>query len=126
MKVRRGRTPLLPISLRQTTEERGQMASTIWAEESGRGLLSGRGLSGIHYLGLPTRLSTKLTLRSHWRTSWGGQPVRVELALDRRGCCRWGATSAGILSFGQHVVIAGHGSSRLEDVDGYVGAGWLL
>jgi hypothetical protein len=37
MKVRRGNTPLLPISLRHATDERGQIASTIWAEESGWG-----------------------------------------------------------------------------------------
>ncbi len=35
MKVRRGRTPPLPFSLWQTTEEVGQMASTMWVEESG-------------------------------------------------------------------------------------------
>jgi hypothetical protein len=45
MKVRSGSTALLPSSLRHTTEERGQMASTIWVDES-------------------TRLSTKLTFRS--------------------------------------------------------------
>lgn len=36
MKVRRGRTALVPSSLRQTADERGQMASTIWVDESRR------------------------------------------------------------------------------------------
>jgi hypothetical protein len=49
MNVRKGRTPLLPISFRQTTDERGQIASTIWAEESGEGLLSEcTFFSGLH------------------------------------------------------------------------------
>ena len=34
MKVRSGSTALVPNSLRHTTEESGQIASTIWVDES--------------------------------------------------------------------------------------------
>jgi hypothetical protein len=109
MNVRRGRTPLLPISLRQTTEERGQIASTIWAEESGEGLLSEGTYFRISYFGLPTRLSTKVTFRSHCRTKEGGHPVRVLAPIEvLRGCClcsEGAGTSADVLCFGQYVVM---------------------
>jgi hypothetical protein len=55
-----------------------------------------------------------LTLRSHWRTSGGGQPERVELALVRRGCRRGCAGSTGL---GQLALIAGHGSSTAEELE---------
>ena len=40
MNVRKGRTPFVPISFRQTTDESGQIASTIWADESEGGLFN--------------------------------------------------------------------------------------
>jgi hypothetical protein len=51
-------------------------------------------------------LSTKLTLRSLWRTKEGGQPVRVVFPiLDLLGCLCSGTTSAGNFVFGQYVAI---------------------
>lgn len=38
MKVLRGKTPLEPNSALQTTDDNGQIASTIWAEESRQSL----------------------------------------------------------------------------------------
>jgi hypothetical protein len=101
MNVRKGRTPFAPISFRQGTDERGQIASTIWVEES-------------------TRLSTKLTLRSHCRTNVGGHPVRVvDPTLVLRGCCRCaGATSTCTLCLGQYVATDMPCSHAKE------GAGW--
>jgi hypothetical protein len=62
-------------------------------------------MSGLHCIGLPTRLSTKLTFRSHCRTNGGGHPVRdvapTEVLL---GCCLssgGGGTSADNFCFGQ-------------------------
>lgn len=68
----------------------------------------------MRILSLPTRLSTKLTLRSHWRTSGGGQPERVELAPVRRGCRRGCAGSASLICLDQLALIAGPGSSTAE------------
>lgn len=73
------------------------MASTIWVDESRveveRGL---RGKECISH-GLPTRLSTKLTLRSLWRIRAGGHPVLEVVQLEvRLGFCRSSCgTSAG-------------------------------
>jgi hypothetical protein len=54
---------------------------------------------------LPTRLSTKLTFRSHWRTRGGGHLGWAAPTLVLLGCCLCsGATSAGIF-FGQKVVV---------------------
>ena len=54
---------------------------------------------------LPTRLSTKLTFRSHWRTREGGHLGWAAPTLVLLGCCLCsGATSAGIF-FGQKVVV---------------------
>ena len=47
MNVRRGRTPFAPISLRQGTDERGQIASTIWVEESGGGIIEREDISRL-------------------------------------------------------------------------------
>jgi hypothetical protein len=76
---------------------------------------------------LPTRLSTKLTFRSHWRTKEGGHPVRaVAPTLVLLGCCRCsGATSAGKLCFGQYVAIETPCSQALLAVINE-GAGWLV
>jgi hypothetical protein len=54
---------------------------------------------------LPTRLSTKLTFRSHWRTREGGHLVWDAPTLVLLGCrlCS-GATSQGMF-FGQSVVM---------------------
>lgn len=53
---------------------------------------------------LPTRLSTKLTFRSHWRTRDGGHLVWDAPTLVLLGCCLCsGATSEGIF-FG-HIVV---------------------
>ena len=47
MNVRKGRTPFAPISFRQGTDERGQIASTIWVEESGGGIIERRTYQGL-------------------------------------------------------------------------------
>jgi hypothetical protein len=72
------------------------------------------------HVGLPTRLSTKLTLRSHCRTNVGGHPVRVvDPTLVLRGCCRCaGATSTCTLCLGQYVATDMPCSHAKE------GAGW--
>lgn len=96
MNVRRGKTALLPSSLRHTTEDRGQIASTIWVEESAeraKHWFSGSRGNSCH---LPTRLSTKLTLRSDCRTRAGGQPPRAvrQPAAVRLAFCRNSAGTA--------------------------------
>jgi hypothetical protein len=65
------------------------MASTIWVDESKveveRGLRGGE----CNSHDLPTRLSTKLTLRSLWRIRAGGHPDReTTLPEVRLGFCR--------------------------------------
>src|ERR1700712_3139431 len=112
MNVRRGRTVLLPISLRQGTDERGQIASTIWAEESGgRVIERGYLFEDCHFL--PTRLSTKVTFRSHCRTKEGGHVV----ALDLRGCwrCSGQISTAESLFLGQCMAMGSQEDSMSED-----------
>ena len=89
MKVRRGRTALLLCSLRQITEESGQIASTIWVDESVQGCIKHWiRVSRGKYCDLPTRLSTKLILRSDCRTSAGGAADRACDPAVRRGFWR--------------------------------------
>lgn len=54
---------------------------------------------------LPTRPSTKETLRSHWRTNAGGHAARPCVpTLVLLGCCRCsGATATAFSCFGQYV-----------------------
>jgi transcription elongation factor Elf1 len=64
---------------------------------------------------LPTRLSTKLTLRSHCRTNDGGHLGWDVPLLVRRGCWRCsGATSTGNRCLGQYVATEMLCSQTLE------------
>lgn len=53
---------------------------------------------------LPTRLSTKLTFRSHCRIRDGGPPVREAAPDVRLGCGRCSGTILAKILFGQQVV----------------------
>src|SRR5688572_13706487 len=103
MKVRRGSTALLPSSLRHAEADKGQMASTIWVDESGEESLSIGTKELAQGCDLPTRLSTKLTLRSDWRISVGGHPRALEPPPLRRGFC---LSSAGKASELRGIVMA--------------------
>jgi hypothetical protein len=80
MKVRSGKTVLLPESFRGGTDDVGQIASTMCVDVSIGEII--KQMSRMRCMRrnsyIPTRFSTKLCLRSDCLTSDGGRSVRVE------------------------------------------------